>query len=153
MKQEKNLHTQRSIIINASAVTIWDVLTNPEKIKLYLFGSNVHTDWKVGSPIISTRDRMHPLAEPGEHLIVDKGQILEVEKEKLLKYTYYNSQEGYEDLPENYSIVTYAIEKENDHQFKLTFLREKIPIAFEQMNQEKFLPGMLETIKNIAEQR
>jgi uncharacterized protein YndB with AHSA1/START domain len=152
MKREKNLSAQRSIIINASAAAIWDVLTNPEKIKLYLFGSNVNTDWKVGSPIISTRDRVHPHAEPGEHPIVDKGQILEVEKEKLLKYTYYNSQEGYNDLPENYSIVTYTIERENDHQFKLTFLREKIPIAFEQMNQERFLPGMLQNMKNMAEQ-
>ncbi|MDB5088659.1 MAG: hypothetical protein JWR09_2653 [Mucilaginibacter sp.] len=153
MKQEKNLSTQRSIIIDASAAVIWDVLTNPEKIKLYLFGSNVHTDWKVGSPILFTRDRIHINAEPGKQPIVDKGQILEVEKEKLLKYTYYNSQEGYDDLPENYSIVTYTIERENDHQFKLTFLREKIPIAFEQMNQERFLPGMLQNMKNIAEQR
>jgi uncharacterized protein YndB with AHSA1/START domain len=152
MKQEKNLSTQGAIIIDASATDIWDVLINPKKIKLYLFGSNVQTDWKVGSPIISTRDRIHPHAEPGENPIVDKGNVLEIEKEKLLKYTYYNSQEGYDDLPENYSIVTYTIEREKEHQCKLTFLREKIPIAFEQMNQERFLPGMLENIKNIAEQ-
>ena len=152
MKQEKSLSTQGAIIIDAPAAAIWDVLTNPKKIKLYLFGSNVHTDWKVGSPIISTRERIHPHAEPAEHPIVDKGSVLKIEKEKLLKYSYYNSQEGYADLPENYSIVTYTIEKENELQYKLTFLREKIPIAFEQMNQEKFLPGMLQNIKNMAEQ-
>jgi len=151
MKEKTNLSTQSSIAINAGADAIWDVLTNPDKIKLYLFGSIVHTDWKVGSPIVFTRDRLHPSAPLSEKPIVDKGQLLEIENEKLLKFTFYSSMEGYDDLPENYSTVTYTIEQENKHQYKLTYLREHIPIEFERMNQERFLPGLLQQIKAMAE--
>jgi hypothetical protein len=69
-----------------------------------------------------------------------------------VQYTFYNSQEGYDDLPENYSTVTYTIEKKNEHQYKFTYLRENITIEFERMNQESFLPMMLEQIKNLAGQ-
>lgn len=151
MKVKTNLSTRSSVIINAKASAIWDALTNPDKIKHYLFGSNVHTDWKVGSPIVFTRDRIHPSAPASEQPIVDKGQLLEVEKEKLLKFSFYSSMEGYDDLPENYSTVTYEIEQKNPRQYKLTYLREHIPIEFERMNQERFLPGMLQQIKAIAE--
>lgn len=50
MKTEQNLRTERSIVIDADSESIWDVLTNPRKIKLYLFGSEVVTDWRIGSP-------------------------------------------------------------------------------------------------------
>ncbi len=44
MKIERNLRTERSIVIDANSETVWDVLTNPRKIKPYLFGSEVVTD-------------------------------------------------------------------------------------------------------------
>jgi uncharacterized protein YndB with AHSA1/START domain len=151
MEEKQNLKAERSIIINSSPTKIWDVLTNPDLIQLYLFGSRVKTAWEVGSPIALTRDRLHEKAELASKPILDKGYILEIEKEKILKYSYFNSQEGYEDIPENYSVITYSLEKEGDGQFKLTYLREKIPIEFEQKNQIKYLPGMLEKIKRLAE--
>jgi uncharacterized protein YndB with AHSA1/START domain len=153
MEKGQNLRSENSIVINSSAKHIWDVLTNPQLIKLYLFGSNVKTSWHVGSSITFTRDRLHEKAKLADQPIVDKGQVLEVEKEKYLKYTYYSSQEGYADIPPNYSIVSNSIEKETEDRFKLTYLRKRIPIEFEQKNQEKYLPGMLEKIKNLAEQK
>ena len=41
----------KSISINAPIAKVWDALTNPMIIKLYLFGTDVATDWKEGSPI------------------------------------------------------------------------------------------------------
>ena len=41
-----------SITINAPKSKVWDALTKPELIKQYLFGTEVTTDWQVGSPII-----------------------------------------------------------------------------------------------------
>ena len=49
---DKNLIAKQSITINAKAENVWEVLTNPEKIKIYLFGTETITDWKVGSSII-----------------------------------------------------------------------------------------------------
>lgn len=39
------------MIINASSSRVWEALTDPKLIKQYLFGTEVSTDWKVGSPI------------------------------------------------------------------------------------------------------
>ena len=142
---EQHLKTERSIVINSSAQRIWDVLTNFDKVKLYLFGSEVATDWKVGSPVTFSR-------EFNGKKYQDKGHILEINPEKLLRFTFWNSQEGYPDIPQNYSIISYTLEKGPKNSITLTYLREKIPIAFEQKNQELFLPGMLAAIKSLAEQ-
>lgn len=71
MENMQNLTTERSIVIDANAESIWDVLTNPGKINLYLFGSEAVTDWKVGSPVTFTR-------ETNGTRYQDKGNILEV---------------------------------------------------------------------------
>jgi uncharacterized protein YndB with AHSA1/START domain len=152
MKTNKNLSAQWSVLIQASATSIWQVLTDPAEIKVYLFGSNVQTDWHVGSPLTFSRDRLHPKAALAPELIIDRGRVLTVEKNKLLRFTYFSSQEGYGDLQENYSVITYTIEKNAGAGCKLSYLREKIPLEFEQANQQKFLPGMLEQIKKRAEE-
>ncbi|MFT4523676.1 MAG: hypothetical protein ACI8ZN_002631 [Bacteroidia bacterium] len=41
----KKLKVSKSIAINASATQVWDALTDPEKIKVYLFGTEAITDW------------------------------------------------------------------------------------------------------------
>jgi uncharacterized protein YndB with AHSA1/START domain len=147
-----NLCVEGSILIHASIERIWDTLTNPVKIAQYMFESIVETDWKVGSPVTFSRDRLHPKAERRGKLIQDKGEILEFTQCKVLQFSYWSSQEGYPDLPENYSIITYTLRKDNDDNIELTYLREKIPLEFEQMNQARFLPGMLKEIKRIAEE-
>lgn len=48
----KELTVKTSIEINADKAKVWDALTNPEKIKVYLFGTETLTDWKTGSEII-----------------------------------------------------------------------------------------------------
>ena len=47
-----NLEIKNSIHIEASSRKIWDCLVNPDKIKLYLFGTDAISDWKLGSEII-----------------------------------------------------------------------------------------------------
>ena len=43
--------SEASTTINAPVSKVWDALTKPDLIKQYLFGTEVITDWKVGSPI------------------------------------------------------------------------------------------------------
>ena len=40
-----------TIKIKASAEKLWDVLTKPELVKQWQYGSDLVTDWKVGSSI------------------------------------------------------------------------------------------------------
>ncbi len=102
-----NLEVTKIIEIKADSDTVWDAITNPDKIKVYFFGTEVLTDWKVGSPIIFQ-------GEFDGQKYMDKGNILVVEPGSLLKYNYWSSFSGLEDKIENYSIVTYQLKDEID---------------------------------------
>jgi hypothetical protein len=82
---------------------------------------------------------------------VDKGQILENHKDRILKFSYWSSQEGYEDIPGNYSVITYTIQEKKVGFCELTYRRDKIPLEFERANQGKFLPMLMKSIKDLTE--
>jgi uncharacterized protein YndB with AHSA1/START domain len=91
-----------SIAISAKAERVWDALTNPRLIKEYLFGTEAVSDWKVGS---SLTYRGVWEGKPYE----DKGTILELVRNRILKATYWSSSSGRDDTPENYLTVTYQL--------------------------------------------
>jgi len=51
----KNLTCERSILIRATPGEIWHVLTNPDTIRVFMFGSEVNTDWNPGSSVTFSR--------------------------------------------------------------------------------------------------
>ncbi len=99
----KNTFVARAAItINAPALKVWEALTTPRIMKQYLFGADVVTDWKVGSPIIY---KGLWEGKPFE----DKGKILKFEPGKLLVSTHWSPLSGVPDSPENYHTVTYEL--------------------------------------------
>jgi uncharacterized protein YndB with AHSA1/START domain len=88
-----------SIAIGAPIQKVWDALINPEMIKQYMFGTNVHSDWKEGSAIIWSGEWQGKTYE-------DKGTILKIEKEHLLQYSHFSPIGGKPDIPENYNTIT-----------------------------------------------
>jgi uncharacterized protein YndB with AHSA1/START domain len=90
------------ISIHAPAAKVWEALTKPELIKQYLFGTEVTTDWQVGSPITYK-------GEWKGKAYKDKGKVLQIEPEKLLVSTFWSSLSGLPDVPENYKTVTYKL--------------------------------------------
>jgi uncharacterized protein YndB with AHSA1/START domain len=48
----RGLIAKASISINTPTAKVWNALTNPEVIKQYMFGTNVISDWREGSPIV-----------------------------------------------------------------------------------------------------
>jgi uncharacterized protein YndB with AHSA1/START domain len=92
----------KTVTIDAPRAKVWDALTNPEKVKLYLDGTNLSTDWKVGSPISWKGEWKGQSYE-------DKGTVLEVETGRLLKNTHWSPMGGSADKPENYHTVTYEL--------------------------------------------
>jgi uncharacterized protein YndB with AHSA1/START domain len=81
-----------TITINAPAASVWDALTQPELIQQYLFGTQVTTDWQVGSPIVYEGTWEGKAYQ-------DKGQVLQVEPGKLLVATFWSSLAGLPDVP------------------------------------------------------
>ena len=112
-----NTFTAKSTItINAPAARVWDALTQPELIKQYLFGTQVTTDWRVGSPIT-----YEGIWEGKAYR--DKGTILQVEPGKLLVSTFWSALSGLPDIPENYQTVRYELAAE-DEGTRLTIIQD-----------------------------
>ena len=93
-----SLTIKNSILIDAPAAMVWDALTNPEQTIKYMFGCKTVSDWKKGSPILYKGIYEGKAYE-------DKGNILDIEKEKFILYNYWSSFSGTENIPENYSIL------------------------------------------------
>ena len=101
-------------IIHAPASKVWDAITKPELIKQYLFGTDVISDWKVGSPITYKGEWEGKSFE-------DKGKILRLEPKNLLRSTHWSPLSGVPDTPENYHTVTYELsEKDGSTDVRIT---------------------------------
>ena len=134
----------KSVTIDAPKAEVWDALTRPEKVKQYMNGTEMSTDWKEGSPI-SWKGEWK--GKPYE----DKGQVLEVQPQKRLSYTHWSPMGGSEDKPENYHTVTYELTGE-DGKTTLTLRQDNNPTQEEanQMAENNWGP-VLEGLKETAE--
>jgi uncharacterized protein YndB with AHSA1/START domain len=90
------------ITIAAPATEVWAALTDPTRIKEYMFGSTVATDWQPGSLITWTGEYN------GQHY-QDHGQIIAVDPPRRLELTHYSPMSEAADAPENYHGLTYEL--------------------------------------------
>jgi|SRR6185312_5054217 len=139
-----NLQVSESVVINVNVERIWNVLTNPEIIKEYLFGTETVTDWKIGNEI----------AFQGEYngqKYRDHGIIKEHIPNKRLSYSYWSGFSGMEDKPENYSTVIYDLVPVDDMHTKFTWTQKGYPDEERQKHSQSGMTAFLEQIKGIAE--
>ena len=102
------LIVKSTIVINAPASEVWDALINPEKTKQYMFGCETVSDWNVGSPLLWKGNY------EGKEMVFVKGDIVEIEPEKLLTYTTIDPNSTIDDISENYLQVTYLLSTDNE---------------------------------------
>jgi uncharacterized protein YndB with AHSA1/START domain len=103
----ETLSLKKSISIEAPFYVVWEALTTPKLIKRYFYGTETQTDWKKGSPIIFSGEWDGKKYE-------DKGIIEDIEFEKFIKYKYWSSFSGTEDIPENYCNISYELTEMGD---------------------------------------
>jgi len=143
---DTNLVVSKSIIIKASPEEVWEVMTNPEKIKIYLYGTETITDWEVGSPIIFQ-------GEYEGNAYKDRGNVIGKVDNEFLKYNYWSGFSGLKDHPENYSVITYIIQKLKDGDVQLSWLQQGFANEAGQQHMENGLPAMLQDIKKLVEDK
>lgn len=104
---KKELIVKKRIKLNADASKVWNALTSSELTKKYMFGSEVVSDWKVGNSIV------YKGFPEGKGVIYVKGNILRIEHEKFLQYTVFDPNSELENVPSNYTEVTFELTSEN----------------------------------------
>jgi uncharacterized protein YndB with AHSA1/START domain len=102
----KGLIATASTTVQAPASAVWEALVNPAKIKEYMFGTNVESDWKEGSAIVWKGEWK---GKPYQ----DKGQIRRMTPGRVLEYTHFSPLAGQPDKPENYHTVTIELSGNN----------------------------------------
>ena len=129
--------------IDAPPAEVWAALTDPEQIKQYMFGSQVETDWKPGSPIVWKGEYEGKKYE-------DKGEIVEIEPERRLKVTHYSPLSGQEDRPENYHSLVYELE-ESRGRTHVSLSQDNNPdeeaAEHSRANWEKMLAGLKQVVE------
>jgi uncharacterized protein YndB with AHSA1/START domain len=134
-----------SIGIKANAEDVWDALINPRLIKLYLFGTEVSSEWKVGSSITY---RGVWQGKPYE----DKGKILELVPKRRLTSTFWSSLSGPPDHEDNYNTITYEL-AEADGETVLTISQDNNPTREAADHSEANWASVLKTLKELLENR
>lgn len=132
-----------TITIRAPAIRIWDALTVPAKRKMWFFGADTHTDWKVGSPIRHTGEWE---GKPYE----DKGEVTVFDPPKRLQHTHWSALSGRPDTPENYETVTTTLTEQNGDT-KVEIAEENIASDEQRAMSDKMWGQALTKLKALVE--
>ena len=138
-----SLSLETSLSINAPVEKVWQALTDADLVRQYFFGTNLVTDWKVGSPIYFRGEYEGKAYE-------DKGVVLEFVPQKSLRYSYLSSWSGKPDLPENYAVVGYSVEA-TDGQTTVTVTQDSIENEEARAHSEKNWQWILGEMKKLVE--
>jgi uncharacterized protein YndB with AHSA1/START domain len=130
--------------ISASPTQVWAALTDPEAISAFMFGSQVETDWQVGSPITWS-------GEYDGKPYQDKGEILEVDEPDRLRMTHYSPMGGQPDEPESYHTLDYRLES-TDAGTRLTLDQDHNDSEERAEQFSATWQGMLDQVKEYVEE-
>jgi len=98
---------ENNISIQAPIETVWDMLTNPEQTKKYMFGCEAVSDWKPGSTLLWRA------SYEGKDMVFVKGHIVAIQPPTLLTYTVIDPNADMPDIPDNYLNVTYELSEQD----------------------------------------
>jgi uncharacterized protein YndB with AHSA1/START domain len=143
------LETSLSKTINISAPVskVWETLTNPILIKLWMEDSNtdieIITDWVVGSSFI-IRGNLHGFN------LENTGKVLQFDPEKVLKYDYLSNLSNYPDKPENYSAIEFRLEQK-ENRTELTFTQTNFITEVDYNHAKLYWYATLERMRRVIE--
>jgi uncharacterized protein YndB with AHSA1/START domain len=138
-----NLIARCSIMVNAPPSKVWQALVTPSAIKQYMFGTEMSSDWKEGSPVTWKGEWQGKKYE-------DKGVIQQFTPEKALQYTHFSPMAGLPDKPENYHTVSIQLTPEGNGT-RVSLTQDNNATEQERAHSEKNWEMMLEGLKKLLE--
>ena len=135
---------QSIILINAPLQRVWEVVTQAAYVKQWQFGSDLITDWSIGSSIRFKTEWQGKVFEQW-------GSVLQFDAPHVLKYSLFAPRPDLEDRPENYFTMTYLLTAV-DGQTKLEILQEDNRVGAKQEPVQGEENPILKGLKAIAEQ-
>ncbi len=136
----ETLTARASTSLHADRARIWDSLTNPDRIREYMFGTEITCDWQLGSTI-SFKGEWE--GKPYE----DKGVITAVKPLHHVQYSYWSNLSGTPDTPEHHALVSYTIDGTSDGAHTLTITQTNCKTSEEQEKSTQNWLYLLEQIK------
>ena len=141
---KENLIARAEIRIYASADRVWNALVNPEIIRRYMFDTTAVSDWNEGSSITWKGEWQGKLYE-------DRGVILRLEPERLIRYSHFSPLSGLPDIPENYHTITIELSGESGYT-QVSLSQDNNPTAQARdhsgKNWELVLAGLKKVVEN-----
>ncbi len=139
------LIAKSTVTIQAPVAKVWEALISPELIKKYMFGTEVISDWHVGSAIIWKGEWK---GKPYE----DRGTIYKMEKNEKLEVSHFSPLEGLPDEPENYHTLIYELSPEGEEATVLTLSQDNNPDEKAKEHSKQMWDKMLAEIKKLLEE-
>ena len=129
--------------IRASIEAVWDAITKPEIVKQYFFGTNLVTDWKVGSPLFFRGEWQGKTYE-------DRGTVLSFQPMKSLSYNYWSSFSGLEDDPALRQIIRFDLDSVDDR-VRITIRQSNVDTQTRADHSATNWRSVLEALKHLLE--
>ncbi len=131
------------ITINATQQKVWNILTKPEFVKLWQYGSDLQTNWNAGSKIKFVTEWEGKIFEQW-------GTVLEFTPITKLRYSLFAPRPDLEDKPENYFEMVYTLTEQNGMTNLEIIQEDNRPNAAQEELQGEGNP-VLKMLKEIAE--
>jgi uncharacterized protein YndB with AHSA1/START domain len=111
LKQQLQQNILKSIRIDASVIAVWEALTQPELMKSWMADSEIEivTTWDVSTPIVINVQEVSPKTS-----FKNSGLVLQFVKEHVLEYSHLSSLSQLPDQDENYTIITFTSQQEEN---------------------------------------
>ncbi len=141
--ETQNHIAKAQVNIEATVEEVWDALVNPDKIKEYMFGTTVISDWEEGGDITWKGEWK---GAPYK----DKGTLISVKPNELLEYSHSSPMDAKEGNPEFKHKVTIELIPK-DQITNVTLFQDGNPTLEAAIHAEDNWKMMLASLKKVVE--
>lgn len=138
-----NLVARAEREMRASPERVWEALTDPTLVSSYFFGTELETDWRVGSPMTFRGNWEGKQYE-------DLGTVIAFEPPRHLAYSHWSPLSGEPDTPETRHRLDFTLEERADSTV-VTLRQDHNPTEEARRHSEETWAGVLEGLRQVAE--